>query len=129
MTKEKPPLVYAVPDFNITNIVITLCLQKVVLVAGARCFMSFTYGFYGHSKHIPLMSSRLLSRALRNWSFWVNHLIFHKQNLASSSAPPVTALTELLSIPVCVMGKYVLKYQLLTVRAISDQGICNSAKQ
>ena len=52
-------LVYAVPDFNITNIVITLCLQKVVLVVGARCVMSFIYGFYGPVKHIPLMSNRL----------------------------------------------------------------------
>ena len=101
--KKSPPLVYAVPDFNIRNIVITLCLQKVVLAVG----MSFIYGFYGPFKHIPLISSRSLSRALRNWSSWVNHLTFHKQNLAFSSAPPLTALTELffLSIPVCVMGK------------------------
>ena len=52
-------LVYTVPDFNITNIVITLCLQKVVLVVGARCVISFIYGFYGPFKHIPLMSNRL----------------------------------------------------------------------
>ena len=43
--KEKPPLVYTVPDFNITDIVIIVCLRKVVLAAGARCVMSFTYGF------------------------------------------------------------------------------------
>ena len=69
-----------------------------VLVAGARCVTSFIYGFYGPFKHIPLMSSRSLSRALPNRSSWVNHLTFHKQNLAFSSAPPVTALTELFFI-------------------------------
>ena len=63
MTKEKGSLslslslVYAVPDFNITNIVITLCLQKVVLVVGACCVMSFIYGFNGPFKHIPLVES------------------------------------------------------------------------
>ena len=96
--KKSPPLVYAVPDFNIRNIVITLYLRKMVLAAGARCAMSFIYGFYGPFKHIPLISSRSLSRALRNWSSWVNHLTFRKQNLAFSSAPPLTALTDLFFI-------------------------------
>ena len=59
MTKEKGSLslVYAVPDFNISNIVITLCLQKVVLLVGACCVMSFIYGFNGPFKHIPLVES------------------------------------------------------------------------
>ena len=50
-------------------------------------------------------------KALRHRSSSVNHLTFHKQNLAFSSAPPVTALIELffLSIPFCVMGKVCLK--------------------
>ena len=112
---------YAVPDFNITNIVNALCLQKVVLAVGARCVMSFIYRFYGPFKHIPL-----------NRSSWVSHLTFHKQNLAFASAPPVTALTELFFFIHSRLRhgeKYVSKYQLLTVRAISDQGICNSAKQ
>ena len=102
-----------------------------ILVAGARCVTSFIYGFYGPFKHIPLMSSRSLSRALPNRSSWVNHLTFHKQNLAFSSAPPVTALTELYfnPFPSASLEQYVSKYQLLILRAISDQGICNSAKQ
>ena len=85
---------YAVSDFNITNIVITLCLQKVVLVVGARCVMSFIYGFYGRFKHIPLMSNRLYSFA-KPKLLGKPYLTFHKQNLAFSSALHVTALTKL----------------------------------
>ena len=48
---------FAVPNFNIPNIVIILCLQKEELVVGARCIMSFIYGFYGPFKHIPLVES------------------------------------------------------------------------
>ena len=104
---------YVVPVFNIVNV---SCL--------------FFYGLIGHFKNIPLLSSRFLSRTLQNRSSLVNHLTSRKQNLAFASAPPMAALTKLfLSIPVCVMEKNVSKYQLLTARAISDQGICNSAKQ
>ena len=71
-----------------------------------KCVMSFIYGLTGHFKNIPLLSSRFLSRTLQNRSSLVNHLTYHKQNLAFASAPPMAALTKLfLSIPVCVMEK------------------------